>query len=149
MSSQQPAIFSVELRTGLEKAGGVFVKLGQLLAIRPDLIPSETAFELGKLHQDVIPVRRHILQPVLENLLGGSIEDISGSHERAMSVARRIRTGEIHLNGAGPDLDAPFGVTNSRATAVNGEPTASPSFSKRNRSLAPGPETAFAAMPIT
>ncbi|MGH1488473.1 MAG: aldehyde dehydrogenase family protein [Acidimicrobiales bacterium] len=34
---------------------------------------------------------------------------ISGSHERAMSVARRIRTGEIHLNGAGPDFDAPFG----------------------------------------
>ncbi len=34
---------------------------------------------------------------------------ISGSHDRAMSVARRIRTGAIHLNGAGPDFDAPFG----------------------------------------
>lgn len=34
---------------------------------------------------------------------------ISGSHDRAMSVARRIRTGEIHVNGAGPDFDAPFG----------------------------------------
>ncbi len=34
---------------------------------------------------------------------------ISGSHDRAMAIARRIRTGAIHLNGAGPDFDAPFG----------------------------------------
>ena len=34
---------------------------------------------------------------------------VSGSHERALAVARRIRAGEIHLNGAGPDFDAPFG----------------------------------------
>ena len=34
---------------------------------------------------------------------------ISGSHERALALAKRIRTGEIHLNGAGPDFDAPFG----------------------------------------
>lgn len=34
---------------------------------------------------------------------------ISGSHDRAVAVAKRIRTGEIHVNGAGPDFDAPFG----------------------------------------
>ncbi len=34
---------------------------------------------------------------------------ISGSHNRALAVARRIRTGAMHLNGAGPDLHAPFG----------------------------------------
>jgi len=34
---------------------------------------------------------------------------ISGSHDRALAVARRIRTGAMHLNGAGPDLHAPFG----------------------------------------
>ena len=34
---------------------------------------------------------------------------ISGDRARAKSVARRIHTGNIHLNGAGPDFNAPFG----------------------------------------
>jgi aldehyde dehydrogenase (NAD+) len=34
---------------------------------------------------------------------------VSGSAERAMSVARRIRSGNVHVNGAGPDFNAPFG----------------------------------------
>ena len=34
---------------------------------------------------------------------------ISGSQDRAVSVARRIRTGNMHVNGAGPDFNAPFG----------------------------------------
>ena len=32
-----------------------------------------------------------------------------GSVERALSVARRLRTGMVHLNGASVDLAAPFG----------------------------------------
>jgi aldehyde dehydrogenase (NAD+) len=32
-----------------------------------------------------------------------------GSLERARRVARRLRTGNVHLNGAGPDFMAPFG----------------------------------------
>jgi aldehyde dehydrogenase (NAD+) len=34
---------------------------------------------------------------------------ISGDRDRAKSIARRIHTGNIHLNGAGPDFKAPFG----------------------------------------
>ncbi len=34
---------------------------------------------------------------------------ISGSHERAVEIARQIRTGNMHVNGAGPDFNAPFG----------------------------------------
>jgi aldehyde dehydrogenase (NAD+) len=34
---------------------------------------------------------------------------ISGSTERAKAMARRIRTGNVHLNGARGDLNAPFG----------------------------------------
>ena len=33
----------------------------------------------------------------------------SGSSERARNVARRIRTGNVHINGAGPDQQMPFG----------------------------------------
>jgi acyl-CoA reductase-like NAD-dependent aldehyde dehydrogenase len=34
---------------------------------------------------------------------------ISGSQDRAVAIARRIRTGNMHVNGAGPDFNAPFG----------------------------------------
>jgi aldehyde dehydrogenase (NAD+) len=34
---------------------------------------------------------------------------ISGSSDRAAAMARRIRSGNVHLNGAGPDFNAPFG----------------------------------------
>jgi aldehyde dehydrogenase (NAD+) len=34
---------------------------------------------------------------------------ISGSADRAKAMARRIRSGNVHVNGAGPDFNAPFG----------------------------------------
>ena len=34
---------------------------------------------------------------------------VSGSPERAKAMARRIRSGNVHVNGAGPDFNAPFG----------------------------------------
>ena len=34
---------------------------------------------------------------------------ISGSHDRAVEIARKIRTGNMHVNGSGPDFNAPFG----------------------------------------
>jgi aldehyde dehydrogenase (NAD+) len=33
----------------------------------------------------------------------------SGDPEHALRVAARLRTGNVHLNGAGPDFAAPFG----------------------------------------
>ena len=34
---------------------------------------------------------------------------ISGDGDRARAMARRIRSGNVHVNGAGPDFNAPFG----------------------------------------
>jgi len=34
---------------------------------------------------------------------------ISGSADRSKEIARRIRSGNVHVNGAGPDFNAPFG----------------------------------------
>ena len=44
----------VRLRLALESLGPVFVKFGQLLSVRPDLIPVDVASELSKL-QDTVP----------------------------------------------------------------------------------------------
>ena len=34
---------------------------------------------------------------------------VSGAPEHARAIARRLRTGMVHINGAGPDFSAPFG----------------------------------------
>ena len=49
----------------------------------------------------------------------------SGNLERARRVAARLRTGNVHLNGAGADFAAPFGATSSPATAGSGASSAS------------------------
>jgi ubiquinone biosynthesis protein len=46
---------AVRLREALESLGPVFVKFGQLLSVRRDLIPEDIADELAKLQDDVPP----------------------------------------------------------------------------------------------
>ncbi len=53
------------LRMSFEELGPTFVKLGQLLATRPDLIPNEFVDEFKKLHDRVQPVSFEEIQSVL------------------------------------------------------------------------------------
>lgn len=76
MTPEEARLYGADLAAALDEAGGVFVKLGQILATRPDLIPPETARELGKLHQDVDPVPRSVIQPPLERALGRPVDDV-------------------------------------------------------------------------
>lgn len=55
-SARTPAEIARRTRLSLEEAGGMFVKLGQLLVTRPDLLPPEALAELGLLHADVPPI---------------------------------------------------------------------------------------------
>lgn len=66
----EPSIRSLEelarrARTALEEAGGMFVKLGQLLATRPDLVPPEALVELGRLHASAAPLPRADVEAVI------------------------------------------------------------------------------------
>lgn len=46
--------FSVRLRTALERLGATYIKLGQMMSLRPDIVGEEIAYELRKL-QDSVP----------------------------------------------------------------------------------------------
>src|SRR5688572_5259969 len=53
--ARRPGSRGERLRMALESLGPVFVKFGQLLSVRPDLIPEDIALELAKLQDHVPP----------------------------------------------------------------------------------------------
>ena len=66
----------VQLRRALEELGPTFVKLGQILAGRVDLLGPDWTTELGRLHAAVPAVPWDQLKPQLEADLGGSPETV-------------------------------------------------------------------------
>jgi ubiquinone biosynthesis protein len=90
------------LRRALEEGGVTFVKLGQLLSTRADLLPPVFVEELGKLQDQVAPAPADAARAVLEAELGGSPDDVFAEFDpeplAAASVAQvykaRLRGGE-------------------------------------------------------
>jgi ubiquinone biosynthesis protein len=64
------------IRCVLEDLGPTFVKFGQIMSLRPDLLPSELLFELSKLQDEVPPVATTKIRTVVEKGLGQSIESV-------------------------------------------------------------------------
>ena len=65
-----------KMRLVCEELGPTFVKFGQILSNRPDLIPMELALELEKLQEDVPPMPQKEARKVVETELKGSVEDL-------------------------------------------------------------------------
>jgi ubiquinone biosynthesis protein len=61
---------AVRLRLALEALGPIFVKFGQLLSVRPDLIPEDVSEELAKLQDNVPPVDWPSIAALLERAYG-------------------------------------------------------------------------------
>lgn len=64
----------VRVRRTLEQCGGMFVKLGQVLSTRSDLLPPEYCLELAKLQSGVQPAPEADMRAVLEAELDEPIE---------------------------------------------------------------------------
>ncbi len=66
----------VELRTTLEDLGPTYVKIGQIMSSRVDLLPEAYCRELEKLRQNVKPLSAEVARAVIEEETGRKIEDI-------------------------------------------------------------------------
>jgi ubiquinone biosynthesis protein len=77
-------------RRSLEELGPTFVKLGQVLSTRPDLLSPSWIAELERLHSDVKPVSFDELLPQIEKALGRSPFDVFADVERKPHAAASI-----------------------------------------------------------
>src|SRR4029453_11156736 len=77
-------------RLAFEQLGPTFVKLGQMLSKREDLLPPAWTTELARLHSDVAPVPFDDLLPQIEQALGRSPLEVFGYVEREPYAAASI-----------------------------------------------------------
>jgi len=64
------------IRRSLEDLGPIFVKFGQMLSTRPDILPDDIALELSRLQDQVPPFPGKVARQIIEEAYGHPIEDI-------------------------------------------------------------------------
>jgi len=83
------------LRLALEELGPIFVKFGQALSTRRDLLPADIADELAKLQDRVPPFEGTIAAASIEKAFGLPLADIFLSFETAPLAAASIA--QVHV----------------------------------------------------
>ncbi len=76
------AIEPERLRKTLEKLGPTFVKLGQILSLRPDLVRKEYVKELGKLQDEVPPFSYKEVEEIIKKELHKPINKLFSSFSK-------------------------------------------------------------------
>ncbi len=69
------------LRLALQDLGPTFIKLGQLLSTRPDLVPPEFLVELKKLQSSVDFIPAEVIRAIIESELGKPISEVFDSFD--------------------------------------------------------------------
>lgn len=69
------------IRRSLEELGPIFVKFGQILSTRRDLLPDDIADELARLQDQVPPFPDSQARQIIESSLGCSIESVFDNFE--------------------------------------------------------------------
>ncbi len=82
------------VRKACEELGPVFIKLGQMLSARGDLLPDAYQKELAKLQDDVPPLPFDAIAEVVRDCLGAPPEKIFASFDREPLASASI--GQVH-----------------------------------------------------
>jgi len=87
------------IRKALEDLGPIFVKFGQILSTRQDLLPADIGEELSKLQDNVPPFADELARQIIEKSLERPIEEVfaefSESPLASASVAQ-VHTAKLH-----------------------------------------------------
>jgi ubiquinone biosynthesis protein len=99
---ERQAVLARSLRRALEDGGVTFVKLGQVLSTRADLLPPAFVDELSLLQDQVAPVDPAAIERELVDALGRPLDEVFASFDReplgtasiAQVYAARLHSGE-------------------------------------------------------
>ncbi len=85
---------AVRMRLVFEELGGTFIKLGQLLSLRPDLVPEEYCDEFSKLQDEVPPFPGKEAEKIVEKELKKPLKELFSEFELKPIAAASI--GQVH-----------------------------------------------------
>ena len=83
------------LRRTMERLGPTFAKIGQMLSVRPDLIPASFADELAKLQDEMEPFSFDQVRLEIESALDEKLETLYSEFDETPCAAASI--GQVHL----------------------------------------------------
>lgn len=78
------------LRMAMNELGATFIKLGQALSSRPDILPAEYINELGKLQDEVPPLPFEKIEPVIIKELGCPVAEAYAEFDPAPIASASI-----------------------------------------------------------
>ncbi|PLX60772.1 ubiquinone biosynthesis regulatory protein kinase UbiB [Sedimenticola selenatireducens] len=90
--------YPVRMRQALEDLGPIFIKFGQILSTRRDLLPADIADELAKLQDAVPPFSGQQARRIIEQAFGHPIEDVLDSFDEkplASASIAQVHTAEL------------------------------------------------------
>jgi ubiquinone biosynthesis protein len=82
------------VRETLEALGPTFVKLGQVLSLRPDLVPNAYCEEFKKLQDGVAPLETSVIKKVIEDELKRPVSKLFASFDETPLAAASM--GQVH-----------------------------------------------------
>lgn len=91
---EQPLSRPEHVRRALEELGPTFIKLGQIVSTRADLLPVAYQAELAKLQDAAPPLKTGVVTSVIESEFGRPVDEVFASFDPVPLAAASI--GQVH-----------------------------------------------------
>ncbi len=109
-------VLAQEVRVAFEQLGPAFIKLGQLMSVRPDLFSPEVVFEMEKLQDSVPPLPVASIRRVIEQEFGCAAEDLFATFDDVPVASASIA--QVHGATLTTPIRPVFGLEMAAGTAV-------------------------------